>query len=90
MRGSFCQASGMSIIMASGSSCPERTSSSSTVSKLPESDCHSGTMGSSFSSTSWGRPSEVHLRMPCRDFIQFLFPRSVLISPVGTQQAVKS
>lgn len=47
MRSSCCQASGTIIIMASGRSRPQCISSSSTVSYDPESDCVSGTIGSS-------------------------------------------
>ena len=42
---SFCHASGMSIIIASGSERPQRMSSSSTASKAPESELVSSTMG---------------------------------------------
>ena len=49
---SFCQASGIIIIMASGRSRPQCISSSSTVSYDPESDWDCGTMGSNCKCTS--------------------------------------
>ena len=70
--------SGIIIIIACGSERPPCTSSSSTLSNIAESDPCSFTTGRIFfTSSKSGLPSS-----DSRAFIQLMFPRSVLISPL--------
>jgi len=73
------QASGISIAMACGISRPARYKSSSTLSKLAESEPSGVTIGNSFLISS---PNSGDSRIDCRAYIQFTLPLSVLISPL--------
>ncbi len=75
----FCQASGTIIMTASCSVRPFMSRNSSTLSKTPESELSGSTTGNSSPSRS---PKCSDFAMPSRAFIQFMLPRSVLISPL--------
>uniref|UniRef100_A0A0A9ERY2 Uncharacterized protein n=1 Tax=Arundo donax TaxID=35708 RepID=A0A0A9ERY2_ARUDO len=79
---SFCHASGIIIITASGRLRPPRTRSSRTLSNAPESEEVASTIGRSIDSSSFVRPSFSLSMRPSRAVIQFLFPLRVLISPL--------
>ena len=72
-------ASGIIIIIACGSERPASTSSSSTLSKLAESDPPGRTTGSTFCRSS---PKSSEASCDSRARIQLTLPRSVLISPL--------
>ena len=76
-----CHASGIMSMTASGrESTPLMVSISSTLSKAAESEPPSSTMGYRSSSSS---PKTSDCMTPSRARIQFLLPRSVLISPTS-------
>ena len=74
----FCHASGIIIMTACGSDRPVRTSSSSALSKLPESLVPGSQIGNSFETSSKTGDANIAWRAT----IQFTLPRSVLISPL--------
>jgi hypothetical protein len=75
----FSQASGMSIMIASGTLRPDCTRSSRTLSRIPESDVSGFTTGKRRSKSG---PNRSLRRSACRALIQFTFPWRVLISPL--------
>jgi hypothetical protein len=74
----FCHASGIIIMTAWGSERPLRTSSSTALSKLPESLVAGSQIGKSFVTSSKSGDANIAWRAT----IQFRLPRSVLISPL--------
>ena len=76
---SFCHASGIIIMTASWRVRPVSRRNSSTLSKLPESEQSGSTTGKASGRSS---PNRSLSRTPSRACIQFMFPRSVLISPL--------
>jgi hypothetical protein len=75
----FDHGSGIIIIIACGSDRPASTSSSSTLSNIPESLPSVSTTGMHFARSS---PNSRDLNMLSRACIQLTLPRSVLISPL--------
>ena len=77
------KASGTIIMSACSIDRPPRTSSSSTLSKMPESLNRSLMTGASFATSA---PNRGELMVFCRAFILLMLPRSVLISPLCAMQ----
>ena len=75
----FDHASGTSMVFAIGADRPERTSTSNTESKAPESEVPPGMIG--LISSAISPKAELAIRISC-DFIQLTLPFSVLISPL--------
>ena len=79
MSGLSCHASGIISIIACAREYPPATSSSRALSKVAESEIPSRMIGHSLSRSSPRRGELMECR---REFIQLMFPRMVLISPL--------